>query len=195
MGMLFLSIGDRRAGLRHGRASVPQSKVPGEQTSPTQPFPLKPPPLSKMQFSPADIYKSTPEHAAFCKALWTDQHMYTEGPVHAYGNRGKCARLIRARSAAATGAAFRSTRARLRVHERDEPGAVGPYGEKRARPAQPGSGRREAVRLTRGSGTRNHIPCQKPPFGELVAVNVNTGDIAWKDAAGNGAMRSKRRRS
>lgn len=26
---------------------------------------------------------------------------------------------------------------------------------------------------------QNKIPCNKPPFGELVAVNVNTGDIAW----------------
>jgi glucose dehydrogenase len=26
----------------------------------------------------------------------------------------------------------------------------------------------------------NKIPCSAPPFGELVAVNVNTGDIAWK---------------
>jgi quinoprotein glucose dehydrogenase len=26
----------------------------------------------------------------------------------------------------------------------------------------------------------SHIPCQNPPFGELVAVNANTGDIAWK---------------
>jgi quinoprotein glucose dehydrogenase len=25
-----------------------------------------------------------------------------------------------------------------------------------------------------------HIPCQNPPFGELVAVNANTGDIAWR---------------
>ena len=26
----------------------------------------------------------------------------------------------------------------------------------------------------------SHIPCQNPPFGELAAVNVNTGEIAWK---------------
>jgi quinoprotein glucose dehydrogenase len=26
--------------------------------------------------------------------------------------------------------------------------------------------------------------CQKPPWGELVAVNVNTGDIAWKTNLG-----------
>ena len=26
----------------------------------------------------------------------------------------------------------------------------------------------------------NKYPCQQPPWGELVAVNANTGDIAWK---------------
>jgi len=28
------------------------------------------------------------------------------------------------------------------------------------------------------------IPCNAPPFGELVAVNVNTGEIAWKQPLG-----------
>jgi quinoprotein glucose dehydrogenase len=28
------------------------------------------------------------------------------------------------------------------------------------------------------------IPCTNPPFGELVAVNVNTGDIAWRAPLG-----------
>jgi quinoprotein glucose dehydrogenase len=26
----------------------------------------------------------------------------------------------------------------------------------------------------------NRIPCSAPPFGELVAVNANTGDVAWR---------------
>ena len=26
----------------------------------------------------------------------------------------------------------------------------------------------------------NRIPCSAPPFGELVAVNANTGDMAWR---------------
>jgi quinoprotein glucose dehydrogenase len=29
-----------------------------------------------------------------------------------------------------------------------------------------------------------HIPCQNPPFGELVAVNLSTGDIAWRSVLG-----------
>ena len=34
---------------------VPQSKVPGEQTSPTQPIPVKPPPLARNSFKPEEI--------------------------------------------------------------------------------------------------------------------------------------------
>jgi quinoprotein glucose dehydrogenase len=28
-------------------------------------------------------------------------------------------------------------------------------------------------------------PCQQPPWGEIVAVNVNTGDIAWREPLGS----------
>src|SRR5206468_6390448 len=28
-------------------------------------------------------------------------------------------------------------------------------------------------------------PCQKPPWGEILAVNVNTGDIAWREPLGS----------
>jgi quinoprotein glucose dehydrogenase len=33
-------------------------------------------------------------------------------------------------------------------------------------------------------GTK-HWPCQQPPWGELSAVNVNTGDIAWRVPLGS----------
>src|SRR5690606_11101667 len=46
---------------------VPQTTVPGEWTSPTQPFPLMPPPLSRVSFSEGDLYNLTPAHAAFCR--------------------------------------------------------------------------------------------------------------------------------
>jgi quinoprotein glucose dehydrogenase len=29
-----------------------------------------------------------------------------------------------------------------------------------------------------------HIPCQNPPFGEMVAVNLASGDIAWRSVLG-----------
>jgi quinoprotein glucose dehydrogenase len=30
----------------------------------------------------------------------------------------------------------------------------------------------------------NRLPCQQPPWGSLVAVNVNTGEIAWRSVLG-----------
>src|SRR5918997_467696 len=40
---------------------VPASKIPGEQAWPTQPFPLKPPPLVRLSLHEADLSKVTPE--------------------------------------------------------------------------------------------------------------------------------------
>jgi quinoprotein glucose dehydrogenase len=30
-----------------------------------------------------------------------------------------------------------------------------------------------------------HWPCQQPPWGEIIAVNVNTGDVAWRAPLGS----------
>jgi len=46
---------------------VPQSDVPGEQTSPTQPFPVKPPPLARNGMKPDEIFTGEPEHEKFCR--------------------------------------------------------------------------------------------------------------------------------
>ncbi len=48
---------------------VPQSEVPLEHSSKTQPFPLKPPPLARMTMSEADIATVTPELEAACRKL------------------------------------------------------------------------------------------------------------------------------
>ena len=44
---------------------VPQSNVPGEETSPTQLFPLKPPPLVRQSLTEADLTNITPEARAY----------------------------------------------------------------------------------------------------------------------------------
>jgi Glucose dehydrogenase len=54
---------------------VPQSNVPGEKTSATQPFPLKPPPLSRVAFTKDEIYNLTPDQAAFCRELFDRNQM------------------------------------------------------------------------------------------------------------------------
>ena len=81
--MSTLFIFDRRNGepvFGMEERQVPQTDLPGEETSPTQPFPLRPAPLSRTTFDPAtDLYTLTPEHAKYCRDLWDDNRMFTRG--------------------------------------------------------------------------------------------------------------------
>ena len=72
---------------------VPQSTVPGEKTSLTQPFPLKPPPLARNSIKRSELPTNiSPEHTAYCQGLW--EKVRTQGlrSVHAVasdpGHRG-----------------------------------------------------------------------------------------------------------
>ncbi len=68
---------------------VPQSNVPGEATSPTQPFPIKPEPLGRTTFDPArDFNTTTPEATKYCKDLWDKNAMYTKGMYTPPGTDG-----------------------------------------------------------------------------------------------------------
>ena len=52
---------------------VPKGDVPGEYYHPTQPFPVRTPPLSRVSMTKDDLVTAedtTPEHAAACKALF-----------------------------------------------------------------------------------------------------------------------------
>ncbi len=45
-------------------------------------------------------------------------------------------------------------------------------------------GRRRMEAYARFWNPQTHIPCQNPPFGELIAVDLTTGDIAWRSVLG-----------
>src|SRR5439155_6115512 len=51
------------------RSVISDNIVPGDEPWPTQPFPVKPPPLTRMTFSPGEVATVTPEHEKFCRAL------------------------------------------------------------------------------------------------------------------------------
>ena len=58
--------------------AVPQSKVPGEKTSPTQPFPTKPPPFARQGVSVDDLIDFTPVLRAEARAI---AEPYSFGPL------------------------------------------------------------------------------------------------------------------
>jgi glucose dehydrogenase len=162
---------------------VPQSDVPGEATWPTQPFPLKPEPLSRIDFDPAqDFYALTPEHAAFCKELWSSNGMYTKGPYTPPGLTGYMVTFPSTLGGGNwNGLAYDPTLGLIVTNvmnlgqvARMVPGKGGPGGPAYVR-STPWGGP-----VGRFWNPENKIPCSAPPFGELVAVDVHTGNIAWK---------------
>jgi glucose dehydrogenase len=167
---------------------VAQSDVPGEATSPTQPFPLKPPPLAPMSLTKDDIYDLTPEHAAFCKDLWEKNNFYNKGPFTPYGDDpNKMAVISPGREGAGNweGVAFdpkldyilgttnfnTAQAGRLVKVEKEIPSG-GMYDK-----VNPAPGSRYNSRYW---DPKSGWPCIKPPWAEIFAVNAKTGDIVWR---------------
>ncbi|MES1262022.1 MAG: PQQ-binding-like beta-propeller repeat protein, partial [Acidobacteriota bacterium] len=184
MGMLFVF--DRTTGQPvYGmeERAVPQTKVPGEQTSLTQPFPLKPPPLAKLSFTKDEIYSKTPEHAAFCKALYEDQHLSGGGPFLPFPVEGNALTWPSTLGGGNwSGVSVDPTLGYVFTNIMNL--AQWGHMEKKI-DDQTGEATYARAAAFGGSYARfwdpsNHIPCQEPPFGELVAVNAATGDIAWR---------------
>ena len=161
---------------------VPKSNVPGEETSPTQPFPVKPEPLAQNRLTRDNLYKDTPEHKAWCEKYVDDNHMRlgevpyvppqldqytvpmpgTQGGVNYYGGTfdPKLGLFI---------ANVNNLGQPMRI-VRNPDGSYSNSG--------PLAG------LTRFWDPSNHLPCGPTPWGQLVAVNVNTGEIAWRSTLG-----------
>ena len=154
---------------------VPQSNVPGEASWPTQPFPVKPPPLVRQTFSEADISSVTPESNRFCTELFhslANRGMYTP-----YGKEMTLVVPGSLGGANWSGGSFDRASGYFFVNA-NELGAVG--GMKQ----QPDDAPEKYRRVSKdGEYARfwdeNQWPCQRPPWGTLNAVDVNTGEIAW----------------
>ena len=185
MSLLFIfnrETGEPLFGIEERR--VPQSDVPGEATWPTQPFPVKPPPLSRTTFDPAkDLYTLTPEHAAYCKELWDTHKMYTKGIFTPPGLEGTMVTFPSTLGGGNwSGLSYDPSRGLVFTNimnlgqvarmERRTDAATGAATFERTTPWNRPIGRFWNL--------ETRIPCSAPPFGELVAVDVNTASIVWR---------------
>ncbi|HEY6346358.1 MAG TPA: PQQ-binding-like beta-propeller repeat protein [Bryobacteraceae bacterium] len=180
---------------------VPKGDVPGEWYSPTQPFPLKPPALARTSFKKEDMVTAedtTPEHAAQCQDLWNKAGgFYNAGPFtpflfHEAGTPPKSTLQFPGNGGPNWGgmAADPSTGY---VYVQTKDSALSGWIEKKVEGANYGSGNGSPQPYDRGSisgpgpysgFSAMGMPCQKPPWGRLFAVNANTGDIAWETTLG-----------
>jgi quinoprotein glucose dehydrogenase len=161
---------------------VPKSNVPGEQTSPTQPFPVLPEPLSQNTLTRSNLYKDTPEHAEWCNKYVDDNNMmlgevlYTPPQLDRYtvpmpGTQGGVNYY---------GGAFDPELGLFiaNVNNLAQPMRIVRNPDGSYINSGPLAG------LTRFWDPSNHLPCGPTPWGQLVAVNVNTGKIAWRSTLG-----------
>jgi quinoprotein glucose dehydrogenase len=187
MGLIFIL--DRRTGkaiFGLEERPVPKGDVPGEWYSPTQPFPLKPPQLARATWKPNEITKFTPEQQKYCEDLFknaqndgpyapvrmTDTVVFP-GPDGGFNwgggsydpklgyyfinshDRGGVQKMV------------------AQVPAKERPTKIGGAGD----PSQMPFIRQNVGAITNPA---TGWPCQSPPWGELFAINVNSGDVAWR---------------
>ncbi len=157
---------------------VPQSDVPGEKTSPTQPHPTKPAPFDRQGFSEDDVIDFTPELRAQTLELLQNYRMGTlfAPPSLVDGPDGMLGTLMMPRDTGGgnwEGGAVDPETGILYVGSVTNPMVLGLR--------VPGTGDSDLSYWSGGRGPRlaRNLPLVKPPWGRITAIDLNTGDHAW----------------
>ena len=195
----FMFILDRETGEPvHGveEQSVPTGNVPGEHYSPTQPIPLKPPPLARVRFGFNDLVTAadtTTEHAAACRELWDRVGYYNEGPYTPLRLQEKNtppSLVFPGMQGGVSwgGTAYDPELGYIFVNSKERP--INGWMRENPEYAPDTDTEVPYVRETGppfeapifdGVGNRlGALPCFKPPWARLFAVNASTGNIVWE---------------
>ena len=158
---------------------VIQSDVPGERTSPTQPFPTKPPAFAPQGFTEDDLVDFTP--ALRAEALQVVRP-YRTGPLYLPPSlQGSFAQPGIIGGGNWGGTAVDPETSLLYVKSTNSPAvlALGAVDTTRTEGRLGIDRTRRSIRLPSG------IPIQKPPYGTLTAIDMNRGEIAWQIPIGD----------
>lgn len=170
---------------------VPQSDIPGEVAAATQPFPTRPPPLVPQKLSENDLWGATAADLEACRALLRplrNEGVFTppslQGSLIVPGNIGglhwggisfdPVNRLLIS--------PVNRYPAVVRLIPREEfqkAKQAHPERETTEQDGAPYSMSRQFANAPSG------IPCFAPPWGELVAVDSRSGNIAWRVPLGD----------
>jgi quinoprotein glucose dehydrogenase len=165
---------------------VPQSEVPTERTAKTQPFPLKPAPLSRMSMTAADVATVTPELEAACRRLL--EGVQLGGPYLPVGYNRLRLQLPGNHGGVNWGGASMNPALGYLFVNTNEFGQLQGFADPAPadREAAAGAGRRsnnpyaEVPGGGRFKDQASNMMCQQPPWGQLTAIDVNTGEFAWR---------------
>jgi len=160
--------------------AVPPSDAPGEAAWPTQPFPLKPAPFARQGVTLDDIAQLTPEHEAYCRKLVVDNDLKLGGPYLPTGFKTPTVQFPGYQGGANWGGgSFDPSLGYYFVNANN----FGQIAQNAVAPDGTASTAANPV-LGRFQQPPTRLPCQKPPWGTLTAIDVNTGEIAWQTPLG-----------
>ena len=166
---------------------VPPGDVPGEWYAPTQPFPTKPPPFDQQGTAADDLIDFTPELRSAALEVF---EQYVTGPIFTApslvddspGGTGGTLQMPGVVGGADWGGAAVDPETGVlyvpSVHSEAVIGIV---------PSEhPRSDMRLVVQTLNPLEGPNELPLFKPPYGRLVAIDLNRGELLWSVANGDG---------
>ena len=192
---------------------VPKGDVPGEWYSPTQPFPVKPGPLSRVSFNKdTDLVTAadtSAEHVQACQEMWDKAGGFeNQGPFtpFRYHEDGTPPRSTISFPGGTGGVNWGGTATDPRTGfiymnahdtslvgwvEKRKPGVEYSFDTRgsnalydRASVDGPGPFHTFSAPFKTADGRTVSLACQRPPWAKLIAVNANTGEIAWQTPLG-----------
>lgn len=159
---------------------VPQSKIPGEKSSPTQPFPTKPAALDRQGITDQDIIAFSPQIFEETKKLL---EKYNYGPLYTPPALDKPIVAMPGGYGGASwsGAAYSPVTQMLYVPSISLPLTFGIA-------VDPNSQFSYTVNLAGSKQLRrpDGLPVIKPPYGRITAINMVTGEHSWMIPSGTG---------
>ena len=158
---------------------VPASTVPGERSSPTQPFPTKPPAYERQGVTENDLIDFTPELKAAALEVFKQ---FDTGPIFTPpSEKGTIVNPGWAGGANWAGASFDPETNTLYV-----PSMTSPIVVQLVKPNAERSNLLYARGGTQLPPTLDSLPLLKPPYGRVTAIDLNKGETKWVTAIGDG---------
>jgi len=183
----------------HGVDERPQAKadVPGEWYPATQPIPKKPGPLARVGMTRSDLVTAedtTPAHAEACRALWDKLQFRNDGPYTPWNyrpNGGPPSIVFPGMTGGVNwgGTAVDPELGYIFVNSKDEPstGWIAPnprYNEATRDTEFPyihqSAGTLSAEARDADGRSLGILPCFRPPWASLMAVDAATGEFVWR---------------
>ena len=158
---------------------VPQSTVPGERASPTQPFPTRPAPYEHQGISKDDLIDFSPELRAEAEKILED---FEWGPLYTPPSlKGTISMPGWGGGANWWGAAIDPETSMLYIPSGTSPIVIA---------LQAPDASRSSFKYIRGGGRGlrgpQGLPLTKPPYGRLTAIDLDTGEHVWMRPHGDG---------